>query len=202
MHTLFKLHKIGICNGIQTSLRYSFKPSLKQQYRYCVFAMHFPQRLMYRHQNANNFLCIGNTMKYSNNSDDNPFKEVLDINPIELAQKRNSNQQNKVDTNFLIIDVREEQELQNNYNLGNDKNDWIHIPMKNLLNLSDKQELNEFLKNKYDRNLDEYQDLYCLCKAGVRSLIVARHLNELDIDQNVSNITGGIMKYDFDVGLD
>ena len=102
---------------------------------------------------------------------------------------------------YLIIDVREESELRNDGNLGDDKGDWIHIPLGVIRNVSDKEELTELLKDKGIEDVEEYQDFYFLCKVGIRSHHAAKHVLELDVDQTLFNINGGIMRYHSDVGL-
>eukprot|EP01084_Bolivina_argentea_P297081 511737_1 len=134
---------------------------------------------------------------YISNSDDE-FGDIGDIEPLDLNKQRTGKGDN---LQYLIIDVREAKELENNYNLGDKINDWIHIPKGQILNISDKEEFSELLSNKGINHLDEYQDLYFLCRSGMRSMACAQHVNQLDVDQTLFNITGGIIKYDKDIGL-
>ena len=61
---------------------------------------------------------------------------------------------------------------------------------------------NKLLNENGVDNFEEYQDLYFMCKGGVRSKMVAEHVVELDLDQTLFNVTGGITRYDRDVGLE
>ena len=129
---------------------------------------------------------------------DNEFDDIIEIDPTQVAQERKGEGAN---LKYLIIDVREEKELENNFNLGQENKDWINIPKDIILNISDKEEFAELLSSNGADDLDEYQDLYFLCRGGVRSMIVAKHVVQLDLEQQLFNISGGITKYDRDVGL-
>ena len=143
----------------------------------------------YRHLS----LFMTSRYNFSNNNSDS-FDEIAEIDPIDLEKQRKGNK-------YLIIDVREPFELQNDFNLGQDKYDWINIPKDFILDTSDKQQFEQLLNDNGVNNLNEHEDLYFLCRAGVRSLVVAKHLNEFDLDQRLFNITGGTNKYAKDVGF-
>ena len=99
-------------------------------------------------------------------------------------------------SNFLIIDVREENELKQSKLKGFD---WINISKNVLLNLGTKEEFEELLNApKFKKNLNDYDDIYFMCKRGVRSMTAANHIFELDLDQTLWNIDGGIDKYILD----
>ena len=139
-----------------------------------------------------------NFINNNNNNFDNEFGDIGEIEPIELEKERKGKGDN---LKYLIIDVREENELENNYNLGSNKNDWINIPKDIILNISDKEEFEQLLDENGISDLDSYQDLYFMCRGGVRSMNVSKHVVQLDLDQTIFNVTGGISKYDRDIGL-
>eukprot|EP01083_Nonionella_stella_P003431 9843_1 len=160
-------------------------------FRYTIPCIH-PSRML-----RSNVL-LHSKYQFSNHND-NEFGDIGNIEPLELHQQRGGKGDN---LKYVIIDVREPSELSDNYNLGENRKDWVNIPKGTMLNIGNKQEFDELLSKKGITDLDEYQDIYFLCRAGVRSMAVAKHCVMLDLDQTLFNITGGIMKYDQDVGLD
>ena len=126
------------------------------------------------------------------------FGDIQEIDPIDLDATRNGKGDN---LKYLIIDVREASELKMDGNLGDDKSDWIHIPLGVIQNISDQEEFTELLQNKGVEDVEEYQDFYFLCKVGMRSLRAAEHVLELDVDQTLFNVNGGILRWKKDVGL-
>eukprot|EP00485_Elphidium_margaritaceum_P005711 CAMPEP_0202687726 /NCGR_PEP_ID=MMETSP1385-20130828/3368_1 /ASSEMBLY_ACC=CAM_ASM_000861 /TAXON_ID=933848 /ORGANISM="Elphidium margaritaceum" /LENGTH=145 /DNA_ID=CAMNT_0049342565 /DNA_START=199 /DNA_END=636 /DNA_ORIENTATION=+ len=126
---------------------------------------------------------------------DNEFDDIGDIEPSQLDLKRKGKGDN---LKYLIIDVREPHELENDNDLGSTTQDWINIPKENLLSLSDSEEFEELLAKNGIDGLDEYQDLFFFCRSGQRSMNVAKHIVQLDLDQTIFNVTGGILKYQKD----
>lgn len=148
-----------------------------------------------QHYIHGNPLAVHSRRRFSSNDE---FGDIKDIDPIQVDAARNGKGDN---LKYLIIDVREAGELQKDGDLGEDNTDWVNIPLGDIRNLSDKEELSELLWYKGIEDMDDYQDFYFLCKIGVRSHHAAKHILELDVDQTLFNITGGIVRYRDDVGL-
>ena len=101
-------------------------------------------------------------------------------------------------TNYLIIDVREESELANGYNLGDEHRgrEWVNIPLSRINATRDADDLADLLQEQgIDRELDDYRDLMFLCKVGIRSGIAAQHVLKLNVAPQLYNIVTGILGY-------
>ncbi|KAK0182445.1 hypothetical protein PV327_000586 [Microctonus hyperodae] len=101
---------------------------------------------------------------------------ILSYEELLQAQKNN---------NVLIIDVREQKEINETGKLPGS----IHIPMgtvANMLNLMDDQFKKQFEKSKPNKD----SKIILSCKSGMRSAAVQQELQKLGY-QNVYNYAGG-----------
>ena len=96
------------------------------------------------------------------------MKKIQEITPLELEEIMDK------DTNILIIDVREDEEVQ----LGMIE-DALHISLQNIPNAVDK--------------LQKSKHYVLVCKSGVRSYTAALFLKEKGF--KVSNMVGGMLDW-------
>ena len=128
-------------------------------------------------------------------NDNGAAQSIPNIHPVDVDAKR------KDDTNttkYLIIDVRDASEFEKDGHLGENQTDWIHIPLKDIKNTTNKKDLGQLLG---DKDMDQYQEFMFLCAGGVRSMSAAKHVQTLGVEQTLFNINGGIWRYKKDVGL-
>ena len=101
-------------------------------------------------------------------------KDKINAPDLELLLKQRSERE----IHFILIDVREEYEYQNERIVGVD----YLIPMSNIYQLTE----------SIDRHKDDI--IILQCKSGGRSLQAQRYLNSLGFKKTI-NMEGGIMAY-------
>jgi len=97
--------------------------------------------------------------------------EIKEVTPKEVEKTKD-------DPNTVLIDVREDQEVQQGMIEG-----AKHIPLGDIPNEAD--------------NLDKSKDYVLVCRSGKRSMNAAEYLNEQGF--KTANMTGGMLKWDGEV---
>lgn len=103
---------------------------------------------------------------------------------------------NDPNRNYIIIDVREEREIEAcklDFNDDKDK-DWINVPKDKIAVLCDVDDFNHCVLDLRATSNQNIKKILILCKSGGRSEWVAEHLYSIGL-RNVYNIAGGTIAW-------